>query len=197
MSEEETRDLIARQRSALYGEGSFAEKGSYVDETGAVRAGGPGQSGPGSRRGHSPLGYDMGRGSGPTTGDANTPVSSTEVGPGVGQTNEQGSRSNSSGSPSNLTANKNAFDGAVAQAASRTTNSSPGGSPSRQDLPAGTKPSQPSATVAPIGTRPSGTPGSGTTKRSTTPLASPGGWGRGNGVWGQSSGLGAPASVWG
>lgn len=198
MSEEETRDLIARQRSALYGEGSFAEKGGYVDETGAVRAGGPPPNGPGSRRGHSPLAYDMGRGSGPTNADANTPVSTTDGGPGVGLPNEQGSRSNSSGSPSNLTANKNAFDGAVAQAASRTANSSPGGSPPRQDLPAGPKPSQPSATVAPIGTRPSGTtPGGGNTKRSTTPLASPGGWGRGNGVWGQSSGLGAPASVWG
>jgi len=194
MSEDETRDLIARQRSALYGEGPFADKGGYVDEIGSVRAGGPGQNGPGSLRGHSPLAYEMGR-NGPANADSNTPVSANEGG--TGQPNEQGSRSNSSGSPQNATGNKGAFDGALAQAANRTNNSSPGGSPPRQDMAPGSKPSQPSVTVAPIGTRPSGTPASATTKRSTPPLASPASWGRGNGVWGQSSGLGAPASVWG
>jgi hypothetical protein len=197
MSEEETRDLIARQRSALYGEGAFAEKGGYIDETGIVRPGLPGSNGPSSIRGHSPLAFEMGRSSVPSNPDANTPVSATDGTAGTGSVNEPGSRANSSASPqTSSTANKAAFDGAVAQA-NRTTNSSPGGSPPRQDLPAGSKPSQTGATVAPIGTRPSGTPASGVAKRSTTPLASPGGWGRGNGVWGQSSGIGAQASVWG
>ncbi|KAI8160469.1 hypothetical protein K4K49_003676 [Colletotrichum sp. SAR 10_70] len=199
MSEEETRELIARQRSALYGEGQFAEKGGYVDETGAVRPGVPGHSGPSSLRGQSPLTYDITRGP-PPHGDANTPVSVTDgPGPIAGPPGEQGSRAGSTASPQpNAPNNKSAFESAVSQAAARTNNSSPGGSPPRQEMP-GSKPAQ---TVAPIGTRPSGTPtgaSNSSSKRSTTPLASPGGWGRGNGVWGpQSSGLSQPpASVWG
>ncbi|KAI8235923.1 hypothetical protein K4K57_010246 [Colletotrichum sp. SAR 10_99] len=199
MSEEETRELIARQRSALYGEGQFAEKGGYVDETGAVRPGVPGHSGPSSLRGQSPLTYDITRGP-PPHGDANTPGSVTDgPGPIAGPPGEQGSRAGSTASPQpNAPNNKSAFESAVSQAAARTNNSSPGGSPPRQEMP-GSKPAQ---TVAPIGTRPSGTPtgaSNSSSKRSTTPLASPGGWGRGNGVWGpQSSGLSQPpASVWG
>ncbi|KAI8156121.1 hypothetical protein KHU50_009993 [Colletotrichum sp. SAR 10_65] len=199
MSEEETRELIARQRSALYGEGQFAEKGGYVDETGAVRPGVPGHSGPSSLRGQSPLTYDITRGP-PPHGDANTPVSVTDgPGPISGPPGEQGSRAGSTASPQpNAPNNKSAFESAVSQAAARTNNSSPGGSPPRQEMP-GSKPAQ---TVAPIGTRPSGTPtgaSNSSSKRSTTPLASPGGWGRGNGVWGpQSGGLSQPpASVWG
>ncbi|OLN96516.1 hypothetical protein CCHL11_00615 [Colletotrichum chlorophyti] len=205
MSEEETRELIARQRSALYGEGPFAEKGGYVDETGAVRPGVPTHSGPSSLRGQSPLTYDVTRGP-PPHGDVHTPVSATDAAPGpvAGPAGEQGSRAGSAGSPQpNLSNNnKSAFESAVSQAAARTNSSSPGGSPPRQELPTGSKPAQANATVAPIGTRPSGTPTGASTsssKRSTTPLASPGGWGRGNGVWGpQSSGLSQPpASVWG
>ncbi|TEA14967.1 hypothetical protein C8034_v002816 [Colletotrichum sidae] len=201
MSEEETRELIARQRSALYGEGPFAEKGGYVDETGTVRPGVPGHSGPSSVRGQSPLTYDPTRGP-PPHSDAHTPLSATDGVPGpiAGPPGEQGSRSGSTASPQPNVGNhnKSAFESAVSQAAARTNNSSPGGSPPRHELPAGSKPPQ---TVAPIGTRPSGTPSGASTsssKRSTTPLASPGGWGRGNGVWGQSSGLSQPpASVWG
>ncbi|GKT42506.1 uncharacterized protein ColSpa_02687 [Colletotrichum spaethianum] len=202
MSEEETRELIARQRSALYGEGQFAEKGGYVDENGVVRPGVPTHSGPSSLRGQSPLTYDATRGP-PPHGDAHTPVSATDVGPGpiAGPPADQGSRGGSTTSPqpNASNSNKSAFESAVSQAAARTNNSSPGGSPPRQELPAGSKPAQ---TVAPIGTRPSGTPSGASTsssKRSTTPLASPGGWGRGNGVWGpQSSSLSQPpASVWG
>jgi hypothetical protein len=56
MSEEERRKLIARQRSALYGEGP------YVDETGTPHPGMPGPpNGPASLRGHSPLAYEFGR----------------------------------------------------------------------------------------------------------------------------------------
>jgi len=202
MSEEETRELIARQRSALYGEGQFAEKGGYVDENGVVRTGVPTHSGPSSLRGQSPLTYDATRGP-PPQGDAHTPVSATDVGPGpiAGPPGDQGSRGGSTASPQPNTtnSNKSAFESAVSQAAARTNNSSPGGSPPRQELPAGSKPAQ---AVAPIGTRPTGTPSGASTsssKRSTTPLASPGGWGRGNGVWGpQSSNLSQPpASVWG
>lgn len=187
MSEEETRELIARQRSALYGEGPFADKSSYVDESGNVRTGPPGTSvasGPSSIRGHSPLAFDnIGRA---PPAEAGTPGSETAPG-------EPASRPQSTTSPQGSGPTNKVFDNAVGQ--SRTSASSPtGGSPPR-DLAPGSKPGQ-SGTVAPIGTRPSGTPAN-AAKRSTTPLASPGGWGRGNGVWGQSSGLGAPASVWG
>ncbi|EEY16115.1 conserved hypothetical protein [Verticillium alfalfae VaMs.102] len=224
MSEEETRELIARQRSALYGEGPFAEKAGYIDETGIVRTGNPGHSGPPSLRGASPMGYEGGagpfrgglagpsdaaslrgqspmaqelRGNPPPHSDVHSAASAADA-----AAHEQASRTGSTASPQPNTSNKNAFDTAVSQAAARTTNSSPGGSSSpRQEAPNGSKPSQQSASVAPIGTRPSAAPaaGSAASKRSTTPLASPGGWGRGNGVWGpQSSGLGATsASVWG
>ncbi|KAK8122188.1 hypothetical protein PG984_010858 [Apiospora sp. TS-2023a] len=55
MSEDERRELIARQRSALYGgEGSYSENGGYADETSGSRPGGPGLStGPSSHRGPS------------------------------------------------------------------------------------------------------------------------------------------------
>ncbi|KAM5348992.1 hypothetical protein ACJ41O_008815 [Fusarium nematophilum] len=192
MSEEETRDLIARQRSALYGEGQFAEKAGYVDETGAVRPGAPGPSGPSSIRGHSPLAFDnIGRG---PPGEAGTPGSAGDAN---GPPTEPTSRPQSTASPQTAGPTNKVFDNAVGPQSRTSTSSPTGGSPPR-DLAPGSKPNQTGATVAPIGTRPSGTPAnSGSSKRSTTPLASPGGWGRGNGVWGQSSGLGAPASVWG
>lgn len=235
LSEDETRELIARQRSALYGEGPFADKGGYVDETGAVRTGVPGHSGPPSLRGASPLNYegagpfrgglpgpgdssgslrgqspltqDM-RGNPPPQPEAGTPVSATDASipgaPGsfVHPAADQASRTGSTSSPQSNAANKNAFESAVSQAVARTSSSSPGGSPSGQEGPPGSKVLQQGSAVAPIGTRPSGTPGtasSASSKRSTTPLASPGGWGRGNGVWGpQASGLSATsASVWG
>lgn len=194
MSEEETRDLIARQRSALYGEGPFADKSSYVDENGNIRTGLPGPSGPSSLRGHSPLAFD-GVGRAPPGADVGSPNSadhpnnvSSDPSP-----RPQNTSSPQSGGPTNKV-----FDGAIGSGSRTSTTSPTGGSPPR-DLAPGSKPSN--TTVAPIGTRPSGTPGTGAqsqSKRSTTPLAPSGSWGRGNGVWGQSSsGLGAPASVWG
>jgi hypothetical protein len=200
MSEEATRELIARQRSALYGEGAFAEKSGYVDETGNSRPGLPTHSGPASLRGASPLGYDMGRGSvPPMTSDASGSISNDNIaGAQHATAQDQGSRPNSTASPQSMTGNKGVFDNAVPQGANRTSSSSPGSSPPRQDVTSGSKMGPSGAAVAPIGTRPSGTPATTTAvKRSTTPLASPGGWGRGNAVWGQSSGLGAQASVWG
>lgn len=192
MSEEETRDLIARQRSALYKEGPFAEKGGYVDENGVMRTGIPTHSGPASLRGASPLAYELGHNLPGNPEGAS--VHGADVGQGIAQ--EIGSRPNSTTSPqSNPTSSKAVFDSAIGQHANRTSTSSPGGSPPRQELPGGSKVGQGGATVAPIGTRPSGTPvTNSSSKRSTTPLASPGGWGRGG--WPQASGLGGQASVW-
>ena len=194
MTEEQTRDLIARQRSALYGEGQFADKSGYVDEAGSVRTGLPGPSGPPSLRGASPLTFDnLGRAP-PMGGDAVTPGSAIDP---MSAPMDPSSRPGSTASPQNAGPTNRVFDNAVG-AQSRTSTSSPtGGSPPR-DLSLNSK-SQSGASVAPIGTRPTGTPSnSSSSKRSTTPLAtSGGGWGRGNGVWGQSSGLSTQASVWG
>ncbi|KFY72969.1 hypothetical protein V499_06919 [Pseudogymnoascus sp. VKM F-103] len=53
MSDDSRRDLIARQRSALYGDSTFPE-GSFVDENGVTRQATPAQPG----RGHSPLAFE-------------------------------------------------------------------------------------------------------------------------------------------
>ncbi|KAK5988620.1 hypothetical protein PT974_10106 [Cladobotryum mycophilum] len=191
MSEEETRELIARQRSALYGEGAFAEKSGYVDETGNVRPGAPGPSGPSSLRGHSPMTYDgIGR-----VPEAGTPGSSADAN--TASANPS-SRPQSTASPQTSAPTNKVFDNAVGSQSRTTTSSPTSASPPRGDLAPGAKSGQQGAAVAPIGTRPTGTPTAGASaKRSTTPHASSsGGWGRGNGVWGQS-GLGAQASVWG
>ncbi|KAK7720238.1 hypothetical protein SLS57_005646 [Botryosphaeria dothidea] len=224
MSEEDRRDLIARQHRALYGETSNL----YTD--GTVR-----QSSQDARvatslagRGPSPLAFDpfgMQTGGDPAV---QMPVrDGKDSNAGV-----QRSRANSTSSPSsNHNASFSLFDNA--QQSSRTSNSSPtGGSP-----PRGGVKSSGSAGVAPIGTRP--TPASGQAanpalnKRSTTPLPSPLsygftasdqqgnersastssnpsssvtdkggvaglGWGSNSGVWGSSkSSLGVQASVWG
>ncbi|KAI2634970.1 hypothetical protein GGS26DRAFT_581679 [Hypomontagnella submonticulosa] len=220
MSEDERRDLIARQRSALFGEGS------YPEESGASRAGAPGlPAGTSGHRGPSPLAYDYGRGNAPNPSE------------GASQPSEaQGlSRANSNASPqSNPPANMGIFDSAVGQQANRTSNSSPtGGSPPRAG--GASKPIQSGSAVAPIGTRPSAAsqaPNPALNKRSTTPLPSPlshgfsasgnnddgsqgvsttgapsnppsaapegyNGWGNRSGVWGSKSNLGVQASVWG
>jgi hypothetical protein len=192
MTEEQTRDLIARQRSALYGEGQFADKSGYIDETGNVRSGAPGPSGPPSLRGASPLTFDnIGRA--PPMGEAGTPGSAIDP---ISASLDPNSRPGSTASPQTAGPTNKVFDNAVGPQSRTSTSSPTGGSPPR-DLAPGSKP-QSGASVAPIGTRPSVTPSnSGSSKRSTTPLASSGGWGRGNGVWGQSSGLGTQASVWG
>lgn len=217
MSEDDRRELIARQRSALYGEGPFGENGGYVDESGATRPGAPGRSGSATHRGPSPLTYEYGRPAPPE---------------GAPQQHEnQASRADSNASPqSNPPANKSPFDNTIQQA-NRTSNSSPGGSPPRQG---GSNPS--GNAVAPIGTRPSvaaQAPNPALNKRSTPPIPSPlshgysatgnaeesaknasttgpssnspsaapdgyNGWGNRPGVWGkQPSGLGVQASVWG
>ena len=168
MSEEERRELIARQRSALYGEGpGFPGEGSF-EADGTPR---PGTQGSGSQsasvlRGHSPLTFDPYNSQSNQTENVNQQghVSSTAQAPG-----QQRSRANSTSSPaSNPTASFALFD-PTAQQSSRTSTSSPGGSPPRQ----GKAPT--SSGVAPIGTRPSGAQASNPAlnKRSTTPLPSP------------------------
>ncbi|KAH7316799.1 hypothetical protein B0I35DRAFT_409955 [Stachybotrys elegans] len=192
MSEEETRELIARQRSALYGEGPFADKSSYVDENGNVRQGAPGPSSTSSLRGNSPLTFDgLGRAP-PAATDAGTPSSVNDAN---GPPADPSPRPQGTASPQTAGPTNKVFDNAVGPQSRTSTSSPTGGSPPR-DLAPGSKQGQ--SAVAPIGTRPSGTPtGASAAKRSTTPMGSSGGWGRGNGVWGQSSGLGAQASVWG
>jgi hypothetical protein len=174
MSEEDRRKLIAQQRSALYGEGSFSEAPGYVDETGTPRPGlPPPQPGPAALRGHSPLAYEYGRP--PPAHSETTQQVLAEVAQGSQSTgpNER-SRANSNSSPqSNPAGNKGVFDAPAAQHSSRTSASSPGGSPPRQGAPVG-KPGQ--SSVAPIGTRPSGSSSSANpalNKRSTPPILSP------------------------
>ncbi|KAL7813861.1 hypothetical protein V8C44DRAFT_357205 [Trichoderma aethiopicum] len=189
MTEEETRELIARQRSALYGEGGFADKTGYIDETGAIRTGVPGPSGPASLRGHSPLTFD-GIGRVPQA-DVGTPGSAVDI-----NAADIGSRPQSTASPQTAGPTNKVFENAVGSQTRTSTSSPTNASPPRGDFGPGSKVSQ-GAAVAPIGTRPTGTPtGNASAKRSSTPHAANGGWGRGNGVWGQS-GLGAQASVWG
>ena len=223
MSEEERRDLIARQRSALYGEGAtYAENGGFVDESGTPRPGTQGSSTQLSAgRGHSPLTFESGGGS---------EQSQSQQGSSQ-QQGQQRSRANSTSSPSSNPTNFSLFDNA-AQQSSRTSTSSPGGSPPRQGGKAA-----PGSSVAPIGTRPSVAQGQASNpalnKRSTTPLPSPLsygfaaneesngnnssnsadratsaasnpsstqdvglGWGSKSGVWGKNP-LGVQASVWG
>jgi hypothetical protein len=225
MSEEERRELIARQRNALYGEGSFPENGGF-DDNGTPR---PGTQGSGTQsatgvRGHSPLAFDH----------FNAQASQGEN---VQQSSEQStsapqqrSRANSTSSPSSNPPNNFSLFESAAQQSSRTSTSSPGGSPPRQGK------TQASSGVAPIGTRPSGAQAQNPSlnKRSTTPLPSPLsygfaanedsseqkdkratsaasnpnnnsqsqqdvalGWGSKSGVWGSKNSLGVQASVWG
>ncbi|KAG6007386.1 hypothetical protein E4U21_006090 [Claviceps maximensis] len=193
MSEEETRELIARQRNALYKKGPFAEKTSYVDESGNIRTGAPGPSGSSSIRGPSPLAYDgIGRTSSGAEAATSGSASDHNVASGQPSPRAQSTSSPQSSGPSNK-----AFENAVGPQ-SRTSNSSPTvGSPPRDFVP-GSKVGHSGATVAPIGTRPPGTSSTNASaKLSTTPLTGSGSWSRGNAVWGQPSNLGAQASVWG
>ena len=217
MSEEERRKLIVQQRNALYGEGSVADTGSFIDTP----------SGPSSLRGHSPLAYEYGRA--PPVHPEGGPHPTGEGGQGsqsAGPTER--SRANSNSSPQS-TGGKGVFDVPAGQQPNRTSASSPGGgSPIN-------KPGQ--GSVAPIGTRPSVSNASANPalnkQRSTTPLPSPlsqgytasgnnennspntteaptsttpategpalgrSGWGSRTNGWGNKSGLGVQASVWG
>ncbi|KAG9244981.1 hypothetical protein BJ878DRAFT_479661 [Calycina marina] len=207
MGEEERRDLIARQRSALYGEESF-------DENGTPRPGSGAQSATGIR-GHSPLAFEQFNAQAQHEQQQAQESQSSTQGP-------QRSRANSTSSPSS---NPNSSFGLfeAQQQSSRTSTSSPGGSPRQGKVSINTG-------VAPIGTRPNVAVNPVLNKqRSTTPLPSPlsygygangvpsehkdsrttsaasnpnaqdnirGGWANKGGVWGNKP-LGVQASVWG
>ena len=200
MSEDERRELIARQHRALYGNDSNLYEGKNAGSRPA--SGDARNMGPlGGRGGGSPLAFDpYGQGA---------PQGAVQMPP------RGGDDKDASGSASHSPANNQnpTFDNA------RTSNSSPtGGSP----------PGSKGSGAGVIGSRPQGSqaPIQGLQKRSTTPLPSPLsygysandqsanerstsassqdkgnvglGWGNSSGVWGnQKSGLGVQASVWG
>ncbi|KAL1635134.1 hypothetical protein SLS56_001886 [Neofusicoccum ribis] len=223
MSEDERRELIARQHRALYGENSTLYEGPVRQSSQDARV-----STSLAGRGPSPLAFDpFGMQSGGDPAVQMPARDGRDAAPGA-----QRSRANSTSSPSsNHNTSFSLFDNA--QQSSRTSNSSPtGGSPPRGGIK-----SSGSAGVAPIGTRPSQASGQAANpalnKRSTTPLPSPLsygftandqhgnersastssnpsssvtdkggvaglGWGSNSGVWGSSkSSLGVQASVWG
>lgn len=174
MNEEDRRELIARQHRALYGNdgSSYYEQGNLVDSMQTPR---PGlQSSSASYtvagRGPSPRGYDQfGQVQVQSTaGEQNMNQQGVPTGP---SPKPQRSRANSTSSPVSNNPNFTLFETA-AQQSSRTSTSSPGGSPPRQAkmvaAPIGSG-------VAPIGTRSiqnqSVNPGFG--KRSTPPIPSP------------------------
>jgi hypothetical protein len=175
MSEEDRRELIARQHRALYGDSStlYANEGSNRSSSQDVRV----TTTSAGNRGNSPLAFDP---FGTQTQSANNgndgavqmpprEQMATKDATAAGAT--QRSRANSTSSPSsNPTTSFTLYDNA--QQSSRTSTSSPGGSPPRQGTKAPT-----SGGVAPIGTRPSQgqsqSAGGPMNKRSNTPLPSP------------------------
>ncbi|KAL9089490.1 MAG: hypothetical protein Q9159_002530 [Coniocarpon cinnabarinum] len=154
MSEEDRRELIARQHRALYGNDSnlYLPDGSSarpISQDARVMAGAPGPS---------PMNYD-GYGAPPGSGGVGADGNASGAGAMLGQPR---SRSNSTSSPA---ANQNApfamYESAP-QTSNPTSSSSPGASPTR----GGSKPAL-SGGVAPIGTRPLHA------KRNTPPMPSP------------------------
>lgn len=220
MSEDDRRELIARQHRALYGNDSTL----YTPGEGAA----PRQSSQdvrnagGNRGSASPLAFDPFGAQAQTGADGAVQMPPRE-------------RANSTSSPASNPATQQSFSLLNdAQQSSRTSTSSPGGSP---PLTQGQKGN--GSSVAPIGTRPAQNqgPAAGLNKRSTTPLtpsslsygfssneqnpnninnnerstsaaSNPpiadktvsglGGWGSNSGVWGSKNTLGGvQASVWG
>jgi hypothetical protein len=214
MNEDDRRDLIARQHRALYGNDGYYDGGKYGEDGQTPRP-----ITQGSTRGHSPMAFNN--------------FGSSDVGGSADEGNKSGpspkpsgprSRSNSNSSPASASNAQNyssLFDQAAnPHQSSRTSTSSPGGSPPRQG-----KANAP----APIGTRPTNPA---LNKRATPPAASPlsfgfasndganqgeragssasnppssakengsagVNWGSGSGVWGQGKLGGVQASVWG
>ena len=170
MNEEDRRELLARQHRALYGNDSTL----YTSDSATPRQGPQDariSTNAAGARGNSPLAFDP-------FGTQN-PSSATE--PSVqmpareqlqkqdSAVGKQSSRRNSNSSPSSQPNSFGLFENA--QQSSRTSTSSPGGSPPLQ----GPK-STATAGPAPIGTRPAQSQAAaapGLSKRSTTPLPSP------------------------
>lgn len=176
MSEDERRELIARQHRALYGNDSslYPEQTSRPVSQDARVAPTLGV------RGNSPLAYDPFG----LQGQNNSGEPAVQMPPRGGeqqqqQQNGQYSGPNSTSSPSsNPTANFSHLENT--QQSSRTSNSSPGGSPPRDGAQKGGQPGT-ANNPAPIGTRPTATQqqsgqqqgSNNLQKRSTTPLPSP------------------------
>ncbi len=178
MNEEERRTLIARQHRALYGDGSasFYDSAGAGNDSSTPRPPVQGSNASNSA-GPSPLAYDpfgLGQNQAQATHVENAgqfnaveqsqPNAPTGPSP-KPQQQQQRSRANSTSSPASNNQSFSLFEN-TAQQSSRTSTSSPGGSPPRQAK----------ASVAPIGTgvigsRPAQTQG--LNKRSTTPLPSP------------------------
>ncbi|KAF2686388.1 hypothetical protein K458DRAFT_416685 [Lentithecium fluviatile CBS 122367] len=161
MSEDERRELIARQHRALYGDSASLYNSNNPTSSQDVRVSGAG-------RGQSPLAFDpFGMQGSNASGESS--VQMPPRGDKDATSGAQEARANNSSPSSNQAPNFGLFDNA--QQASRTSNSSPGGSPPRQ----GSKSN--GSGVAPIGTRPTanqGQPaGAPLGKRATTPLPSP------------------------
>jgi hypothetical protein len=163
MNEDERRELIARQHRALYGENSSLYNNNPTSSQ-DVRV-----QTSGAARGASPLAFDpFGMQAQNASGEATVqmpPRGDKDVPSGA-----QEARANSNSSPSS---NQNpAFSLFDAQQASRTSNSSPGGSP---PIPGPNKSN--GSGVAPIGTRPSQglqqPAGAPLGKRANSPLPSP------------------------
>lgn len=225
MTDDERRELLARQHRALYGNDSSLYSDRPVSQDARVTAGIAGV------RGNSPLAYDpFSMQAQVSSAESAAQMPAREQMQNKDSAGAEQSRTNSNSSPSSNPTNFSMFENA--QQSSRTSNSSPGGSPPRQ----GAKGTGPTG-VAPIGTRPAQAQapvGNGAVnKRSTTPLPSPLsygftaaeqnsnnnerttvassnpsasvvdkgvglGWGSNSGVWGASKNtLGVQTSVWG
>ncbi|KAH7076166.1 hypothetical protein FB567DRAFT_452141 [Paraphoma chrysanthemicola] len=160
MNEDERRELIARQHRALYGENSQLYNNNPTSSQDVrVQSSGAG-------RGASPLAFDPFGMQAQNAGESAVQMPPRDK----DAPTSQEARANSNSSPSS---NQNpAFSLFEAQQSSRTSNSSPGGSP---PVP-GTNKSNGSG-VAPIGTRPSQglqqPAGAPLGKRTTSPLPSP------------------------
>lgn len=179
MNDEDRRELIARQHRALYGNdgGSFYENANFGEENNTPRPSAQPAGTPTSAtgRGPSPLGLGLNQTqplsahpesqvqySAPEQNQPSQQQGSTQ-GPSPNP-HQQRSRANSTSSPVSNPQNFSLFDNATQQS-SRTSTSSPGGSPPRQTKVA----------TAPIGTRPTLNQASNPalSKRATTPLPSP------------------------
>ncbi|KAI9748923.1 MAG: hypothetical protein M4579_007072 [Chaenotheca gracillima] len=193
VSEDERRDLIARQHRALYGN----EAPPFPGDEGQTPR--PMTQGSGPGRDGSPLAYDpfgLHQGGGPRRGSTDNlgqlsksehlkQSSTTGSGPSPIQPQQTRSRANSTSSPSSNPTSFSLFDsatGPAAQQSSRTSASSPGGSPpsnqgqSQGQGQSGKNASGNSGAVGPIGSRPNQSSQANNpalNKRSTTPLPSP------------------------
>ncbi|KAL1588601.1 hypothetical protein WHR41_02407 [Cladosporium halotolerans] len=153
MSEEDRRELIARQHRALYGDNSTLYN---ADGTAAARPASQDARVPVGARGASPLAFD------PFSAQAQAAASND----GAVQMPPR-DRANSTASPVSNPSAQQSFALLNDQQSRRTSNSSPSGSPPLAQGPKGGI-----SGVAPIGTRPVQAPGAAVNlnKRSTTPL---------------------------